>query len=93
MFIIMIKYKSMEKINAHLVAHRSFLETGYQQNYFIASGPQNPRTGGVILSQLKDKEQLEGFLADDPFITNDAAEYHIIEFNPVKFHPDFAGFL
>ena len=94
MFIIDIHYKKpIEVIEQFLVAHREFLEEGYKKNYFVASGPKNPRTGGIIVSQLKDKNELESILKNDPFLLNDIAEYHFIEFNPVKYHKDFVSFV
>lgn len=94
MFVIQLQYKvSIEKVDQHLVEHRNFLEAGYQKNYFIASGPKNPRTGGIILSQLKDRTQLDNILKQDPFAINHIADYEIIEFTPVKFHPDFESFV
>jgi uncharacterized protein YciI len=94
MFIIDIQYKKpIEVVEAFLAAHREFLEQGYQKNYFVASGPKNPRNGGIIVSQLKDKAELEAILKHDPFILNDIAEYHYTEFTPVKYHKDFAVFI
>jgi len=94
MFIIQLTYKaSIEEVDKYLVSHREFLDIGYHKNYFIASGPQNPRTGGIILSSLKDRTELEKFLKDDPFFIHGIAEYEIIEFLPVKFHPDFERFI
>ena len=94
MFIIDIHYKKpLEVVEKHLVEHRAFLEEGYQKNYFVASGPKNPRTGGIIISQLKNREQLEMILKQDPFIIHDIAEYRFIEFEPVKYHSGFASFL
>jgi uncharacterized protein YciI len=69
------------------------LDTGYQKNYLIASGPRTPRTGGVIFSQLKEKAIFEAFLQQDPFYLNQLATYEILEFTPVKAHPDFSKFL
>ncbi len=94
MFIVVINYKKpIEEIEKHLVAHRAFLEEGYQKNYFIASGPRNPRTGGIILSQLKDRTQLETILQQDPFQVNGLADYSYMEFEPVKYHTDFKAFI
>ena len=57
-FIILLNYKvPIEKIDEHVVSHRQFLDEGYQKNYFITSGPKVPRTGGVIISQLNDRER------------------------------------
>lgn len=94
MFLIQITYtKPIEVIDQHLVAHRAFLEEGYQKDYFVVSGPRNPRTGGIIISQLKHRAQLESILAQDPFVLNEVASYDIIEFEPVKYHRDFAAFV
>lgn len=94
MFVILVNYtKPIEMIDKHLVEHREFLEAGYKNNYFVVSGPRNPRTGGIIVSQLNDREKLESILKQDPFSLNQLAEYEIIEFNPVKYHADFEGFI
>lgn len=94
MFLILTSYKQpIEVIDEYLVAHRDFLEKGYQMDYFVVSGPRSPRTGGVIISQLTDQKQLENFLKQDPFSIYDIAEYEIIEFTPVKHHKDFTPFI
>lgn len=94
MFIVKVGYKKgIEEVDKFLLEHRAFLEQGYQKNFLIASGPQNPRIGGIILSQLTDKQQLEDFLSQDPFSLYDIASYEIIEFTPVKYHKDFAAFV
>lgn len=94
MFIIMLQYKApLEVVDQYLTAHRNYLEEGYKKNYFVASGPRNPRTGGIILSQLKDREQLIKVLNQDPFTLNGIADFEIIEFTPVKYHQDFATFI
>jgi uncharacterized protein YciI len=94
MFIVMLTYKQpLEVVDTFLSEHREFLEAGYKKNYFIASGPKNPRNGGVILSQLRDRHQLESILKADPFYIHGVAEYEFIEFTPVKYHDDFSCFI
>ena len=94
MFLIMLQYKKpIEVVDEYLVAHRTFLGECYEKDYFIASGPRSPRTGGVMLSQLKDREQLEALLKQDPFYINGIAEYEVIEFTPVKYHKNFSSFV
>ncbi len=93
MFIILLTYKKdLAAVDQYLAAHRAFLDIYYQKGFFVASGPQNPRTGGVLISQLRDKLQLEEVLKQDPFYVKGITDYEIIEFNPVKYHPDFASF-
>ncbi len=94
MFVIQLHYKApLEQVEQHLVEHRNFLEAGYQNNYFIASGPKTPRTGGIILSQLTDRIHLEKILSEDPFLIHSIANYEVIEFTPVKFHVGFEKFI
>lgn len=94
MFIIMLHYKKpIEMVDQYLAEHRTFLDEGYKKNYFIASGPRNPRTGGVILSQLTDRQKLKEFLDQDPFCLNGVAEYEYIEFTPVKYHDKFLPYI
>lgn len=92
MFVILLSYQQpLEIVDQYLKAHRDFLEAGYQQNFFVVSGPRNPRTGGVIISQLSDRSQLEKILSQDPFCLQGIARYEIIEFDPVKYHSAFAS--
>ncbi len=94
MFIILLNYKvPIALIDEHIVAHRNFLQEGYERNYFIVSGPKNPRDGGVIISQLTNRGTLEDVLKNDPFKIFDLADYEIIEFTPVKHHRQFTYFI
>lgn len=94
MFVIRITYKKpIEEIDKYLAEHRAFLDCGYKNNHYIASGPQNPRTGGIILSQLTDRAQLEALIKQDPFSQHDLADFEIIEFTPVKHHANFSAFI
>lgn len=94
MFVILVTYKKpLEIIDKHLADHAEFLQKGYEKNYFIVSGRKNPRTGGVIISQLKDRNQLENILKDDPFHIHEIADYETIEFIPGKYHSDFSKFI
>jgi len=88
MFVILCTYvKPLEEVDRYLNAHREFLKQGYQKNYFLASGPQRPREGGIIISPLKNKQALMEIMADDPFHLHAVAEYQIIEFDVVLHHP------
>ncbi len=94
MFVVLVTYKKpLEIVDKYLADHAVFLDQGYEKNYFIVSGRKNPRTGGVIISQLKDRSQLEGILKRDPFHIQEIADYEIIEFIPGKYHSDFSAFI
>ena len=93
MFLIMLNYKKpIEIVEQFVTAHRAYLDEGYQKNCFITSGPRNPRSGGIILSQMKDRDALDKILKADPFYVNGIADFEVIEFVPNKFHKDFLSF-
>jgi uncharacterized protein YciI len=48
----------------------------------LASGPQVPRTGGVIIAQGPNKQYIEDIIKNDPFHINKVAQYQIYEFTP-----------
>jgi uncharacterized protein YciI len=94
MYLILINYiQPIDVVDQHLADHREFLGKGYDKDYFVVSGPKNPREGGIIISQLKDKDQLQKIIEQDPFFVNKIASYEIIEFSPVKYHPNFSSFI
>jgi uncharacterized damage-inducible protein DinB len=49
----------LSKIDEKLAAHRAHLETGFRAGLLLASGPQVPRTGGMILARAKDRAEIE----------------------------------
>ncbi|MDD2273045.1 MAG: YciI family protein [Desulfuromonadaceae bacterium] len=83
MFIVSLNYKcQLEEVDKRLDAHVAYLKQEYINGSFIASGRKNPRTGGIILSNVKTKTELEAILAKDPFYQAGIAEYDITEFIP-----------
>ena len=89
MFIIKITYTAeLSEVDRYVKSHRDFLDMHYQSGMFLASGPMNPRTGGIIVALGSDKSQIEQILADDPYKQAGVAEYEIIEFTAVKSLPE-----
>ena len=83
MFIVSLTYKrSLEEVDRHLDAHVAYLKQEYANGNFIASGRKVPRTGGVILCNVKTRDELDAILAKDPFHLAGIAEYDIMEFIP-----------
>lgn len=85
MFIIQLRYKTpLSEVNKYLSAHREFLDYHYKQGLLIASGPMNPKTGGIIIAASTDKAALEAIFAQDPFNLAEIADYQFTEFTPIK---------
>lgn len=94
MFVIALHYvKPLEEVDRLVGRHRAFLERHYASGHFLLSGRKEPRTGGVILAQAKDRGELDAILAQDPFAIERVAEYTITEFVPSMAAGQLAGFV
>lgn len=81
MFIIVLDYLCpMETIERHVVAHRAHLAEQYAAGRLVVSGPQVPRTGGVIVARGGDRAEVDAMMQRDPFIREGVASYRVIEF-------------
>lgn len=82
-FVVEIIYKvPIETIEELTPSHREYLQTGYQKGLLLVSGPQIPRTGGILIARAETLEEIIEFTQNDPYSKNNAAEYKIIEFQP-----------
>jgi uncharacterized protein YciI len=87
-FIIEIIYTiPLDAITEITPAHREYLQIGYDTGMLLLSGPQVPRTGGIVIGRAETKEQIVAFFEKDPYQLNGAAKYRFIEFNPGKRQP------
>ena len=83
MFIAILTYKKpLDAVDRYLQAHREYLAEHYAAGDFLASGPQNPRVGGVIMIKADNRAAVDSIIAQDPFNINDIADYQIVEFTP-----------
>lgn len=86
MFIAILTYKKpLSEVDLFLAAHREYLAKHYAAGDFIASGPQTPRVGGVIMIKANDRTAVDAIIAQDPFNINGIADYQIVEFSPTMF--------
>lgn len=89
MFIAILTYKKpIEEVDRFLQAHRDYLAEHYAAGDFIASGPQTPRIGGVIMIKADNREAVVSIIVQDPFNINGIADYQIVEFTPTMFLND-----
>lgn len=94
MFVLILTYtQPFAEVEKQLDAHRSFLRECYAKGLLLCSGPQSPRTGGVIISLQAHQSDVQALIAQDPFFIHGLADYKIIEFDPVLYADGFQAFL
>lgn len=93
-FVVVLRYLvGIETIDAIRPAHVNFLKKYYKEGMFFASGPQTPRTGGIILAHAQDRQALMDILHQDPFYIENCAEFQVFEFTPANFSESFGQFI
>ncbi len=93
-YIITLKYlKPLDVIDQYLQEHRAHLDQFYQTKEFMASGPQDPRVGGVILAHVSSEDRIHAIMAQDPFCKYQLVDYTVTAFEAVKIQPELADFI
>ncbi len=88
MYIIDISYTApLEDIDAALDDHKRWLDLQYSAGRFLASGRQEPRTGGIIIAADQSRDEIEALVSADPFARKGLARHRIIEFHPSRMLP------
>jgi uncharacterized protein YciI len=78
--------KPLEQILPHVDPHRAYLRELKGKGVLLASGPMDPRHGGVLLLRVPDGTpavELDRIRDADPFVTAGCCQYELIPWNPV----------
>lgn len=92
MYVVSLHYKvGLDIMDKHRPAHLEWLKAGYAAGLFLASGRQNPPTGGIVLTRAMPRDKLDALLKTDPFAIQGLADYQVTEFNPNLWAPELQG--
>lgn len=81
--IAIIRYRRpLEEVLSIVEQHRSYLRELKDEGLLIASGPMDPRSGGLVLLHVPDDEDVQATLDrvrdGDPYVTFGMAQYELI---------------
>src|SRR5690606_31275873 len=83
--IMIIRYvKPLDEVAGVTPAHRSYLASLHAHGTLLASGPFDPRVGGLLLFNIPDDDPgaLEAIRDGDPFFQQQIAEYELHRWAP-----------
>lgn len=84
-YVLIVSYTApLRVVDAAMPAHRRFLDEHFATGEFLASGPREPRVGGVILARFNSRARLCSVIAADPFVRQNLASYEVIAFHPTR---------
>jgi len=79
---ILVRYRRpLPEIEAVTEAHRAYLHTLKEKGILVASGPLDPRFGGMWLVRVQDENplaDLDALMAGDPFHQHGLANYELL---------------
>jgi len=80
--IALIRYRRpLEEVVEVTEQHRAYLKTLKDEGLLIASGPMDPRSGGLLLLDVPDDDvsaTLDRVRDEDPYVTFGLAQYEMI---------------
>ena len=83
--IALIRYRRpLEEVLEVTEQHRSYLKELKDEGLLVASGPMDPRTGGILLLNVPDDDiigSLDRVRDGDPYVTFGLAQYELIPWN------------
>jgi len=83
--LILVRYRRpLAEVEAVTPAHRAYLDTLKKQGIILASGPLDPRSGGVWLVRVQDENplaDLDALMEGDPFHKAGLANYELLPWN------------
>ena len=90
LFIVTLAYaRPLEEVNRQLDAHRDWLVAHTIAGRIAVAGPLEPRTGGLIVAHCADRAELDGMMAEDPFVIDELVDVQVVCATPVLRHADF----
>ncbi|MEW6320863.1 MAG: YciI family protein [Acidobacteriota bacterium] len=83
--IAIVRYRRpLEEVIVHQEPHRAYLRQLKAEGKLLASGPQDPRIGGILLLKVPDDNvvaALDAIRDGDPFVQQNVAQYELLPWN------------
>jgi uncharacterized protein YciI len=85
MFVILLKFSTnREHAGRHMEGHRAWIQRGFDDGVFLVAGSLRPEQGGAIVAHNISLADLQGRVADDPFVAGDVVSAEILEVAPSR---------
>ncbi len=86
MYVLIVEYtKSEEQVAKVRAAHAAWVSKYVSAGTLLIAGPSKDKTGGVLLAKAIDIAKINAIVAEDPYVTENVAQYRIIDFDAKAF--------
>ncbi|AKJ31266.1 YciI family protein [Caldimonas brevitalea] len=91
MFVVLLRFSAnRSQAGAWMAAHKAWLQRGFDEGVFLASGSLQGQGGGAILAWGLDSAALQRRLAEDPFVVHDIVSAEVVDVALSKADPRLA---
>jgi uncharacterized protein YciI len=85
MFIVLLKFAANKsRASQFMEGHKAWIERGFEDGVFLMTGSLVPQQGGGILAHGASLAELQGRIAEDPFVAEGVVSAEVIEMTPSK---------
>ncbi|MES0879488.1 YciI family protein [Roseibium sp. SCP14] len=85
MFVVTLKFSENKTRASELMeGHKSWIQKGFESGLFLMVGSLQPNMGGGVFAHNTSREELEDFVAKDPFVVENVVTAEILEITPAR---------
>ena len=85
MFIILLKFsENRSKVGQFIEGHKQWIKRGLDDGVFLLVGSLQPSSGGVVLAHNASLSDIQGRVAEDPFVAEKVVSAEILEIAPAQ---------
>lgn len=85
MFVVTLTFADNKaKAGELMEGHKDWIKNGFDQGLFLMVGSLQPNAGGGIIAHNTTREDLEAFVAEDPFVAEEVVKAQIFEITPAR---------
>jgi len=85
MFVVLLEFSdNKDQAGQFMTEHNAWLQSGFDDGVFLASGSLQPKRGGAILAHGTALADLQNRVNKDPFVVENVVHAEILEISPSK---------
>jgi len=85
MFVVTLTFaENREKAGEFMEGHKAWIAEGFEKGLFLMVGSLQPNRGGCIFVHGADRDAVEAFVAEDPFVAEAIVSAEIMEVTPAR---------
>lgn len=92
MFLLLGRYTALaHEVEPHREGHLAWVQEHTAAGHFIAGALQAGGVGGLIVAKASSRDEVDGWIAQDPFIAEGVFEYDVREYEVAFTTPGVEG--